>query len=110
MAFDPNDRTPNDRLNDPRTTPGYQTNHVDARRSSSWMGWVAVIAVILVGAFVWSQMGGTGTDPQTTSSTAPSANQEPVPLTPAPPSADPAPATPPAAGGANGAGGTGTQP
>ncbi|MBP1844020.1 hypothetical protein J2046_002278 [Rhizobium petrolearium] len=76
------------------------------------MAWVAVIAVILVGAFVWSQMGGSPTDTQTTSSTTPPAATDqspaPAPVMPGAPPADNAtPATPPAGGGA---GGTGTQP
>ncbi len=105
MTYDPNDR-----LNEPRTTPGVN-NNMEVRRSSSWVPWVAVLAVILVGAFVWSQMGSSPTDPQTTSSTTPPAadttSPAPAPVTPAaPPAADPAPATPPAGG----TGGTGTQP
>lgn len=107
MAFDPNDRMGSDRLNDPRTTPDFQ-NNVEVRRGSSWIGWVAVIAVVLVGAFVWSQMGGSSTDPQTTASTNPpitdNSKPAPAPVPPAAPApAAPAPATPPA-------GGTGSQP
>ncbi len=107
MTLDPNDRLANDSLNSPRTTPEYQ-NNVEVRRSSSWVGWVAVIAVLLVGAFVWSQMGGSSADPQTTSSTTPPAVENttpaPAPMTPAaPPAANPAPAAPPA-------GGAGSQP
>lgn len=83
MAYDPN---PNDNRPDLRTP-------VEPRKSSSWMGWVAVLAVIVVGAFVWSQMGGSSTDPTTTSSTtAPAA--EPATPAPAPAPATPAPATP----------------
>lgn len=101
MAYDPN---PNDNRPDLRTpTPA-------PRSSSSWMGWVAVLAVIVVGAFVWSQMGSAPTDATTTSSTTqPAAPAAPAPATPAPatpaPDAAPAPATPaPAApaGGGNG--------
>lgn len=90
MAYDPN---PNNDRPDLRTTPEVR------RGSSSWMAWVAVLAVIVVGAFVWSQMGGSGTDPNTTSSTTPPAATTPAapaPATPAqPPSntASPAPAT-----------------
>jgi hypothetical protein len=84
MAYDPN---PNDNRPDLRTPPPA------ARGSSSWMGWVAVLAVIVVGAFVWSQMGSAPTDATTTSSTTqPAAPAAPAPATPAP--ATPAPATP----------------
>ena len=81
MAYDPNS---NNTRPDLRTTP-------ETRKSSSWMGWVAILAVIVVGAFVWSQMGGSTTDPATTSSTAtPPAVTEPA----APAPAAPAPAAP----------------
>jgi magnesium-transporting ATPase (P-type) len=101
MAFDPNDRQ--NEFRNPEVT---NTTQINRSRGSSWMGWVAVLAVILVGAFVWSQMGGSSTDPQTTSSTNPPVtnNAPAAPTTPAP-----APATPPA-GGASGTGGTGTNP
>ena len=110
MAFDPNDRKLEDRNLDPRTPEVRSSTHVRTG-SSSWVPWVAVIAVLLVGAFVWSQMGGSSTDPQTTSSTSSSTTDSsapaPAPTTPAaPPAGDAAPATPPAGG----AGGTGTQP
>ena len=93
MAHDPNS---NNTRPDLRTTP-------ETRKSSSWMGWVAILAVIVVGAFVWSQMGGSTTDPATTSSTAtPPAVTEPAAPAPAAPAA-PAPAAPapaaPATGG-----------
>ncbi|MCQ1776491.1 hypothetical protein NOJ05_04725 [Neorhizobium galegae] len=108
MTFDPNDRK-----FEPRD-PDIRTTEIRTGSSSSWVPWVAVIAVILVGAFVWSQLGGSSTDPQTTSSTNPpvtdnsTSSPAPAPITPAaPPAASPAPATPPA-GGATG--GTGTQP
>ena len=110
MAFDPNDRKLEDRNLDPRTPEVRSSTH-GRTGSSSWVPWVAVIAVLLVGAFVWSQMGGSSTDPQTTSSTSSSTTDSsapaPAPTTPAaPPAGDAAPATPPAGG----AGGTGTQP
>jgi hypothetical protein len=98
MAYDPN---PNDNRPDLRTP-------TETRGSSSWMGWVAVLAVIVVGAFVWSQMGGSSTDPTTTSSTTPPAAEQtaPAPAAPAPATPAPAPATPapaaPATGGSNG--------
>ena len=98
MAYDPN---PNDNRPDLRTP-------VETRKSSSWMGWVAVLAVIVVGAFVWSQMGGSSTDPTTTSSTtAPPA--EPAPMAPAAP-ATPAPATPAAPAAPATGGGSTTTP
>jgi hypothetical protein len=96
MTMDPYDNKP-----DLRTT----TTDPVAPRRSMWGTWIAVIAVILVGAFIWSQMGNSPTDPATTSSTTPPAATEPAP-TPAPatpsapatPPASPAPATPPASG------------
>uniref|UniRef100_UPI0031017970 hypothetical protein n=1 Tax=Neorhizobium sp. EC2-8 TaxID=3129230 RepID=UPI0031017970 len=105
MTFDPNDRKFETRDPDLRATPVRSS-------SSSWVPWVAVIAVILVGAFVWSQMGGSSTDPQTTSPTNPpitdNSKSSPAPMTPAaPPANNATPATPPA-GGATG--GAGTQP
>ncbi len=99
MTYDPNDR------NDPRNSPGVN-NNMQVRRSASWVPWLAVIAVILVGAFVWSQMGGSTTDPQTTSSTtAPATDQQgaTAPASPAVPPADnAAPASPPAGGATGG--------
>ncbi|RWX76677.1 hypothetical protein EPK99_13440 [Neorhizobium lilium] len=94
MAYDPNS---NDTRPDLRTTPV-------ASRSSGWMAWVAILAVVIVGAFVWSQMGGSTTDTTTTSSTtAPAAgttSPAPAPVTPAAPANNAAPATPaPATGG-----------
>jgi hypothetical protein len=100
MAYDPN---PNDNRPDLRTP-------VETRKSSSWMGWVAVLAVIVVGAFVWSQMGGSSTDPTTTSSTtAPAAEPAPAPAAPAAP-ATPAPATPAAPAAPATGGGSTTTP
>lgn len=85
MAYDPN---PNDNRPDLRTpTPA-------PRSGSSWMGWVAVLAVIVVGAFVWSQMGSAPTDATTTSSTTPPAAEQPAPAPATPAPATPAPATP----------------
>ncbi len=98
MAYDPN---PNDNRPDLRTpTPA-------PRSGSSWMGWVAVLAVIVVGTFVWSQMGGAPTDATTTSSTTqPATPVTPAPAAPAAPAtpapATPAPATPAPAAPANG--------
>jgi len=105
MTFDPNDRQ-----NEFRNPEVQNTTNV--RSGSTWVAWVAVLAVILIGAFVWSQMGGSPTDQQTTSSTNPpvtdNSSPAPEPVTPAtPPATSPAPATPPAGGGA---GGTGSQP
>ncbi|MCF6369272.1 hypothetical protein [Rhizobium halophilum] len=109
MTYDPNDTRPE--VRDRR--PDLVNNNVDARsRSSSWMPWLAVLAVLLIGAFIWGNMGGEpGTDPGTTASTVPEATDTaPAPVAPAPgvvndaTSADPAspadPAAPPAAGGA----------
>ena len=60
MTYDPNDNRPD--LRDRR--PDLVNNNVDARRSSSWVPWVAVLAVLLIGAFIWGKMGGEpGTDP-----------------------------------------------
>jgi hypothetical protein len=97
MAHDPNS---NDTRPDLRTTPV-------ARRSSGWMTWVAILAVVVVGAFVWSQMSGGPTDATTTSSTAPAADTAttPAPVAPAAPADNAAPATP-----APATGGTTTQP
>jgi cytoskeletal protein RodZ len=84
MAYDPN---PNDNRPDLRTPPPAP------RGSSSWMGWVAVLAVIVVGAFVWSQMGSAPTDATMTSSTTqPATPAAPAPATPAPATPEPAPA------------------
>jgi hypothetical protein len=101
MAYDPNS---NDTRPDLRTTNNITTPE---RRSSSWMAWVAILAVVIVGAFVWSQMGGSSTDPTTTSSTTPPAadTATPAPATPAAPANNAAPATPAPANG-----GTSTQP
>lgn len=101
MAYDPN---PNENRPDLRTP-------VEPRSSSSWMGWVAILAVIVVGAFVWSQMGGSSTDPTTTSSTTAPAAQSPTPAPAAPAApATPEPATPaapaPAAPATGGSGST----
>lgn len=102
MTYDPNDRQNTEYRN-----PDVHNTTTQVRNGgSSWVGWVAVVAVILVGAFVWSQMGGSSTDPQTTSSTNPPMSDSATPApAPAPPAATPAPVTPPAGG----AGGTGTQ-
>ena len=107
MTYDPNDSRPD--LRDRR--PDLVNNNVDARsRGSSWMPWLAVLAVLLIGAFIWGNMGGEpGTDPGTTASTNSEATDTgPAPVAPAPGGAttdaapaDPAaPAAPPAAGGA----------
>ncbi len=97
MAYDPNSKEPRPDL---RTTPV-------ARRSSGWMAWVAILAVVVIGAFVWSQMGGAPSDATTTSSTTAPAETAPTP--PAAP-ATPAPATPAPATPAPATGGTTTQP
>ena len=107
MTYDPNDtRTGPRSPNDPRPEV---VNHVDARsRGSSWMPWVAVLAVVLIAAFIWRNMGGEpGTDPATTSATdAPAVtNDAPAPVAPAAPAApaaptnDAAPAAPAGNGG-----------
>ena len=102
MTYDPNDNRPD--LRDRR--PDLVNNNIDARRGASWVPWVAVLAVLLIGVFIWGNMGGEpGPDPATTSSTAtPEASDTaPAPIAPAPGgatnNATPAPATPPAAGG-----------
>ena len=96
MTYDPNiPRDPNLRPDRPelRTTP-------EAPRKASLTPWIAVIAVLLVGGFIWMQMGSpSSTDPTTTSSTTPPAATTTTPapesMTPAaPPAATPAPATP----------------
>jgi hypothetical protein len=95
MAYDPNS---NNTRPDLRTTP-------TSRRGSGWMAWVAILAVVIVGAFVWSQMGSSSTDPTTTSSTTPPAASDqstaPAPVTPAaPPATSGAPASPSTGGNA----------
>ncbi|NTF30676.1 hypothetical protein [Rhizobium skierniewicense] len=95
MTFDPNlPRDPNLRPDRPelRTTPEA------ARKSASWAPWLAVIAVLLVGGFIWMQMSAPSTtDPTTTSSTTPPAVSDqapaPQPMTPAAPD-NAAPASP----------------
>ena len=97
MAYDPNDPR-----SDPGIPPGTAprdrpevVNHIETRRSGpSWVPWVAILAVLLIGAFVWSNMGGTsGTDPDATDTATPPAvtdeAPEPAPAAPAP--AEPAP-------------------
>lgn len=109
MTYDPNDsRTGPRSPNDPRPEV---VNNVDARsRGSSWMPWVAVLAVVLIAAFVWSNMGGDpGMDPATTSATdVPAvANDAPAtdapatiaPVAPAAPTNNAAPAAPAGNGG-----------
>ncbi|KQQ56562.1 hypothetical protein ASF69_17665 [Rhizobium sp. Leaf311] len=104
MTFDPNmPRDPNLRPDRPelRTTPEA------ARKSAGWAPWAAIIAVLLVGGFIWMQMSAPSTtDPTTTSSTtAPAATEQapaPAPMTPAAPN-NTAPASP-------NTGGTSTQP
>lgn len=105
MTFDPNNPRPDRDLRPELNI----SNEPLARKSPSWVPWVAVAAVILVGAFAWSQMSGPTMDPATTSSTTPPAvtDQAPVPMTPAtqatPPANNTAPASP-------NNGGTQTQP
>ncbi|MFK3777181.1 hypothetical protein [Agrobacterium sp. NPDC089420] len=105
MTFDPNNPRP-DRDLRPEVNIG---NEPRARTSSSWVPWLAIIVVVLVGVFAWSQMSGPTTDPATTSSTTPPAatDQAPAPMTPT------VPATPPANNAAPASpntGGTQTQP
>lgn len=107
MAYDPNQTN----RPDLRTPDLRNTTDVRQKRSS-WVTWVAILAVVVVGAFVWSQMGGsTATDQTTTSSTAPPAQTQttpaPAPMTPATPPAgnNAAPAAP-----ANGGNGGTSQP
>lgn len=105
MTFDPNmPRDPNLKPDRPelRTTPEA------ARKSAGWAPWVAVIAVLLVGGFIWMQMSAPSTtDPTTTSSTTPPAVSDqapaPAPMTPAAPANNATPASP-------NTGGTSTQP
>jgi hypothetical protein len=102
MTFDPNNPRP-DRDLRPEVNI---SNEPRARTSSSWVPWLAIIVVVLVGVFAWSQMSGPTTDPATTSSTTPPAatDQAPAPITPAtPPANNTAPASPTT-------GGTQTQP
>jgi hypothetical protein len=108
MAYDPNQTN----RPDLRTPDLRNTTEIRPKRSSSWMTWVAILAVVVVGAFVWSQMGGsTATDQTTTSSTTPPAQTQsapaPAPMTPATPPAgnNAAPAAP-----ANGGNGGTSQP
>ncbi|MFK0385267.1 MULTISPECIES: hypothetical protein [Rhizobium/Agrobacterium group] len=105
MTFDPGNPRPERDLR-PEVNI---TNEPRAR--SSWTPWLAVIVVVLVGIFAWSQMSGPTTDPSTTSSTTPPAVSDqapaPAPMTPT------TPATPPANNAAPttpGTGGTQTQP
>jgi hypothetical protein len=102
MAYDPNsnDTRPDLRVNN-TVTPA-------PRRSSGWMAWVAILAVVIVGAFVWSQMGDSATDATTTSSTtAPATGTASPTPAPAAPANNAAPATP---APAPATGGTTTQP
>lgn len=102
MSIDPNlPRDPNLRPDRPelRTTPEA------ARKSPGFMPWVAIIAVLLIGGFIWMQMSAPDTTDATTTSstTAPAANEPaPAPMTPAAPNTT-APASP-------NTGGTQTQP
>ncbi|MCJ8517936.1 hypothetical protein ABID21_000540 [Pseudorhizobium tarimense] len=104
MTYDPNDNRPD--LRDRRTD--HVTTNVDARsRGASWMPWVVVLAVLLIGAFIWSNMGAEpGTDPVPTASTTPEATDtapDPVPAAPEGVVNDAAPASPaPAAPAGNG--------
>ncbi|XUY26937.1 hypothetical protein RMR21_000705 [Agrobacterium sp. rho-8.1] len=95
MTFDPNlPRDPNLRPDRPelRTTPAA------ARKSASWAPWVAVIAVLLVGGFIWMQMSA----PSKTNATTTTTTSTPAPMTPVAPN-NTAPASP-------NTGGTQTQP
>lgn len=110
MAYDPNDpradlrERPETELRDRPEV----VNHIDARSGGvSWLPWLAILAVLLIGVFVWSNMGGApGTDPGTTASTnPPAASTEapaPAPMEPAAPAApmnEAAPAEPAGNGG-----------
>lgn len=69
MAYSPNDRGPDIPPTRSRT-----------RSSGLWIG---LIALLLVGGFLWSQSGTSPTDPTTTSSTtAPAQTQSTVPVAP----------------------------
>ncbi|QXC50709.1 hypothetical protein KHC17_23220 [Agrobacterium salinitolerans] len=105
MTFDPNNPRP-DRDLRPEVNI---SNEPRARTSSSWVPWLAIIVVVLVGVFVWSQMSGPTTDPATTSSTTPPAatDQAPAPMAPTAPATPPANDTAPASPNT---GGTQTQP
>ncbi|ADY63215.1 MULTISPECIES: hypothetical protein [Rhizobium/Agrobacterium group] len=105
MTFDPNNPRPDRDLRPELNI----SNEPLARKSPSWMPWLAILVVALVGVFAWSQMSGPNTDPATTSSTMPPAatQQAPAPVTPT------VPATPPANNAAPASpntGGTQTQP
>ncbi|MBZ9792372.1 hypothetical protein K9B32_20000 [Rhizobium sp. 3T7] len=97
MTYDPNDpiRNPNDPIRNPSTEPDLRTP--PRRGSSTWIGWVAAIALILVAAFAITEwFGRPGTDPNPTASTTESQPMKP-PVVPAAPSSEPAtpaPATP----------------
>ncbi len=96
MTFDPNmPRDPNLRPDRPelRTTPEA------SRKQAGWAPWAALIAVLLVGGFIWMQMSAPSTtDPTTTSSTTPPAASDqapaPAPMTPTAPTNNTAPASP----------------
>ncbi|WP_425648036.1 hypothetical protein [Agrobacterium leguminum] len=105
MTFDPNNPRP-DRDLRPEVNI---SNEPRARTSSSWVPWLAIIVVVLVGVFAWSQMSGSTTDPATTSSTTPPAatDQAPAPMAPTAPATPPANNTAPASPNT---GGTQTQP
>ncbi|EJL49661.1 hypothetical protein PMI09_05431 [Rhizobium sp. CF122] len=91
MTYDPNDPVRN-----PSTDPDLRTAPPRGR-SSTWIGWVAAIAVILVAAFAITEwFGRSDTDPNPTASTTESQPMKP-PVAPAAPSSEPAtpaPATP----------------
>ncbi|AJD42407.1 hypothetical protein C9413_22765 [Rhizobium sp. SEMIA 4085] len=92
MAYDPKN---SNREPDLRTTPS------DSRRSNSWVGWIAAVALVAIAVFALTQwLAGPDTDPQATASTS---NSEPAPAlapptAPADNNAAPAPATAPPAG------------
>lgn len=77
---------------DPNLDPNLRPAPVTRRNSSFWTVWVAIAAIIVVGAFAWMQWGSRVTDPGTTASTSPMT--QPAPATPAPPADSVTPATP----------------
>ncbi|OWV83171.1 hypothetical protein [Rhizobium sp. R693] len=95
MTYDPNDPVRN-----PGTEPDLRTTP-PRHSSSTWIGWIAAIAVILIAAFAITQWyGRPDTDPNPTASTTETQPMKP-PVAPAAPSSEPAAPVPtnPSTGG-----------
>ncbi|CAN7703133.1 hypothetical protein [Rhizobium sp. LjRoot258] len=91
MTYDPNDPNRNPTTDHDLRTPPLR------RSSSSWIGWIAAIAVILVAAFAITEwFDRPGTDPNPTASTTESQPMKPpvAPMAPSSEPATPAPANP----------------